>query len=75
MKYFWLFFLFSTATFGYTCVNSKKYCSKIKSCSEAYYYYKQCGQTQKDRDNDGIPCENVCGKTIQEMKFKLNRGD
>ncbi len=38
-----------------------KPCSQMVSCQEAQYYYSQCGQTNLDDNNNGIPCENVCG--------------
>ena len=38
----------------------KKYCKYMTSCAEARYQFKQCGHKGLDRDNDGIPCENVC---------------
>lgn len=40
----------------------KKYCKEMKSCEEAYHYFKNCGRGDFDRDGDGVPCENVCGK-------------
>ncbi|PJG86577.1 excalibur calcium-binding domain-containing protein [Conservatibacter flavescens] len=46
----------------YSCENSRKYCKEIKSCAEAKYYLNQCGESRLDRDGDGIPCENICGK-------------
>lgn len=39
---------------------AKKYCKAMSSCAEARYKLEQCGHTRLDRDNDGIPCENVC---------------
>ena len=37
-------------------------CKYMTSCNEAYYKYTQCGHTRLDGDNDGVPCENICGK-------------
>lgn len=52
---------FSTSsTVAYDC--SDKYCKEMVSCDEAYYKLKMCGMDKLDRDGDGIPCENVCGK-------------
>lgn len=45
---------------AYDC--SKKTCRKIKSCKEACYKLKVCGQKIRDGDNDGIPCENLCSR-------------
>ena len=39
---------------------AKKTCSKIASCSEAYYQLNTCGNKSLDRDRDGIPCETIC---------------
>lgn len=41
---------------------SKRYCKHMSSCAEAYYHMNECGMNNLDRDNDGKPCENVCGK-------------
>ncbi|MBV2360814.1 excalibur calcium-binding domain-containing protein [Thalassococcus sp. CAU 1522] len=35
-------------------------CKQLRSCEEACYKLLQCGQTKRDGDNDGIPCENLC---------------
>lgn len=53
------------------CDPGKNYCKDMRACSEAYYYFTTCGQTDFDRDNDGIPCESLCGKTIAEMKARI----
>jgi len=42
----------------YSC--DKKYCKNMSSCEEAYYKLNTCGHGRLDRDNDGVPCENVC---------------
>lgn len=37
-------------------------CSKIHSCEEARWYLENCGWgPMLDRDNDGSPCERLCG--------------
>ncbi|MGE0698332.1 MAG: excalibur calcium-binding domain-containing protein [Hyphomicrobiaceae bacterium] len=46
---------------------SRKLCPQMSSCAEAYYYYHVCRHTERDADGDGIPCENVCGKTKIDM--------
>lgn len=48
--------------FAYSCADPVPYCKNMQSCEQAQFYLKQCGATRLDRDNDGIPCENVCGK-------------
>lgn len=37
----------------------------MNSCGEAHYKFTVCGDSGLDRDNDGVPCENVCGKTLE----------
>ncbi|MDY2946362.1 excalibur calcium-binding domain-containing protein [Mannheimia varigena] len=39
----------------------KRTCSQMGSCEEARFYLTQCGLQSLDRDNDGIPCESICG--------------
>lgn len=40
----------------------RRYCSKsIYSCEDAYWFYNNCSWGGSlDRDNDGVPCENLC---------------
>ncbi|MBV7393140.1 excalibur calcium-binding domain-containing protein [Mameliella alba] len=35
-------------------------CKRLRSCAEACYKLLQCGQSKRDGDKDGIPCENLC---------------
>lgn len=51
---------FSISAKTYDC--NKKYCNKMSSCAEANYQLNVCAFQNLDRDRDGIPCENVCGK-------------
>jgi len=44
----------------FDCANVS--CKKLRSCEEACYKLKVCGQASRDGDNDGIPCENLCSK-------------
>ncbi len=39
----------------------KRYCKDMSNCKEAMFYLNQCGLSKLDRDNDGIPCEALCG--------------
>lgn len=43
----------------------------MSSCAEAHHHLTVCGETERDADNDGIPCENVCGKTLEEYRRLL----
>lgn len=45
--------------------NRRPTCTKMKSCAEADFYFRQCGHFERDGDNDGIPCEALCGDTMQ----------
>lgn len=37
-----------------------KYCKQMRSCKEARHHFSVCGDSDLDRDDDGVPCENVC---------------
>lgn len=45
----------------FSCADSK-YCKEMTSCAEAKFHLNECGESRLDRDNDGVPCENVCRK-------------
>jgi Excalibur calcium-binding domain len=53
-----------------TC-GTKTYCREMESCTEARYFLKQCGLTRLDGDNDGAPCENLCGDGGNRSPAKL----
>jgi len=42
-----------------SCGN-KRYCSQMKSCDEANFYLSHCNMRSLDKNNDGVPCENLC---------------
>lgn len=42
---------------------SKRKCSQMNSCDEANFYLSHCNVKSLDRDNDGVPCKNLCGAT------------
>lgn len=44
---------------AFTC-NCSKTCQQMASCEEAYFQLQQCGCTTRDRDRDGVPCEDIC---------------
>jgi len=44
----------------YEC-GTKTYCTQMESCEEAQYFLNTCGLDALDRDDDGIPCESLCG--------------
>jgi hypothetical protein len=39
----------------------KYYCGEMTSCAEAMHYFRDCGLDRLDGDNDGVPCESICG--------------
>lgn len=43
---------------AFTC--AKRSCKQMRSCAEARYHLTQCGQSNLDRDGDGVPCEALC---------------
>ena len=38
----------------------KKSCTKISSCEEAYFQLNNCGCSERDGNEDGVPCESLC---------------
>ena len=44
---------------SWTC-NCSKTCTQISSCEEAYFQLNTCGCSQRDGDDDGVPCESLC---------------
>jgi len=44
----------------YSC-GSKRNCTQMRSCDEAFYYLSECGVKSLDPNRDGVPCENICG--------------
>jgi micrococcal nuclease len=40
----------------------KTRCAQMNSCDEANFYFTHCGMTALDRNHDGIPCQDLCGK-------------
>ncbi len=48
----------SSHTGRYDC--SRKSCKEMSSCKEARYKLSVCYHYSLDRDNDSVPCENIC---------------
>ncbi len=45
---------------SYSCT-PKRACTKVASCEEARWLLANCSWGGKlDRDNDGVPCEDLC---------------
>ena len=56
----------TTAQTPYDC--GTKTCGKMDSCEEAVYKLYVCGDTARDNNNDGVPCESLCrGKDISAI--------
>ena len=53
--------LYSVA--GFNCADVS--CKRLRSCEEACYKLLVCGQSKRDGDNDGIPCEDLCSKPCE----------
>ncbi len=45
---------------NYDC-GTKNFCKEMKSCEETLFDLQQCKRKSLDRDQDGIPCEKLCG--------------
>ena len=47
---------------SYPCSPRKTRSKTIRSCEEAYWLFRNCSWGGAlDRDNDGVPCETLCG--------------
>lgn len=46
-----------------TICGNKQKCSQMNSCDEANFYLSNCKVKSLGRDNDGVPCESLCGAT------------
>lgn len=48
-----------TAASAFSC-NCSKTCGQMASCDEAYFQLNQCSCSERDSDDDGVPCEGIC---------------
>ncbi|QLB14888.1 hypothetical protein A6B39_05175 [Mannheimia granulomatis] len=67
--------LFSPIAFAFSCNDPIPYCKEMQSCEQAKFYLEKCDADRLDRDNDGIPCENVCGKKGKSEKKNDKKSD
>ena len=51
----------SAASTTFNC--ERKTCGQMDSCEEAVYHLYVCGDTARDGNNDGIPCESLCRRS------------
>ena len=42
---------------GFPCTGA--YCTRLNSCAQAFVELHVCGQIDRDRDGDGMPCEGT----------------
>ena len=47
---------------AFDCADTK--CNQIRSCEEVHHKLTVCGHVARDGDNDGIPCEMLCGDNL-----------
>ena len=78
MRHLWLFIgLIMLAMSGQSITvsaqvcGSKTLCGQMSTCAEAVYYLTVCGMKRLDADSDGIPCETICGKTLDVMRARV----
>jgi hypothetical protein len=50
---------------------TKRYCTEMQTCAEAYHHFAVCGLARLDGDRDGVPCEAVCGTSIAQMRARI----
>ena len=51
----------------------KHYCGEMADCAEAAHYLRDCGLTRLDADSDGIPCETLCGKSVETFERRFGK--
>jgi hypothetical protein len=52
---------------GFAC-GAKRYCTQMTSCAEAMFHFQVCGLRRLDGDQDGVPCERVCGQGYRSTR-------
>ena len=57
---------------SFPVIADAKSCKKYSSCAEVINDYPSGNFGRKDRDKDGIPCENVC-RSLQQVNELLNK--
>ena len=62
-------FVLAPAAAAFDCSDAR--CPQIKTCAEAYYKLEVSGHGDRDADNDGIPCEELCGKDLETYKRRV----
>lgn len=52
---------------------AKRYCGEMADCAEAVHYLRDCGLHRLDGDRDGIPCEKLCGKSVDVLERRFGK--
>lgn len=65
----------AVSVYAQTCGDRRPYCNNMSSCHDALYYLEICRRKRLDKDDDGIPCEAICGQKLtprlKAMKEKI----
>ena len=48
-------------------------CKRVVSCEHAYHLLLICGQSRRDGDEDGVPCERACCKIDRDGSRSCKR--
>lgn len=61
--------MFVFLLFYFSGISAAKTCKKYQSCAEVIADYPSGNFGIRDRDKDGIPCENICSskKQVEEL--------
>lgn len=51
------------------CAETK--CGDMRACAEAHHKLTVCGHKKRDADNDGIPCETLCGADMATYRARV----
>lgn len=54
----------STVDAQFSC-SGKRFCRQMSSCAEAHFYLERCAVSSLDGNDDGEPCEQLCGTINQ----------
>ncbi|MDQ2094290.1 excalibur calcium-binding domain-containing protein [Rhodalgimonas zhirmunskyi] len=55
---------------NYSC---GKTCGRVRSCKEAVFQWCACGYSRADGDNDGVPCEKLCGQGTKVNRERVKQ--
>lgn len=54
----------------------RRACTAMQTCAEASYALEVCGDSKRDQDRDGIPCETLCSgsRALYEARVRAEFG-